>query len=185
MRLGHFVCAALALGLFASPIGAQPALPDQLAQASTPPPQEAPPPFPPMPRAKPSHRWTSTPPHRATPEHRTTRSHRAEESSKHHAKASSKHQARHHLTRAEKDLRYCHQLTTRHQMRNARCKALLRDEKRAAERRKQRESAHASRVCHRLTKRALKHNHRCQALLRDEKRAAEHRKAHRSHRHRR
>jgi type IV secretory pathway VirB10-like protein len=187
VRLGALGCAAFALGILASPAAAQQAAPDQLAQATPQAEEPTPPPFPPMPRAKPSHRWTSSPPHSAAPEHRTTHSEHRTTRSHHaksgHSKSHSKSHAKPHLTRTEKDLRYCHQLNHRHQMRNARCKALLADEKRAAERRKERDAAHKSRVCHRLTKHELKHNKRCQALLRDEKRAAEHRKSHREHRH--
>jgi len=188
VNLRVLACAAFALGIVASPAAAQPAPLDQLAQAQ---PQEpAPPPFPPMPRAKPSHRWVDVGGHHTTSHHRTTRTkHRATRSE--HRSTRSRHakaHAAHHLTRAEKDLRYCHQLTPRHQMRNSRCKALLRDERRAAERArhlKAAKAANALRVCHRLSHRKLRHNSRCQTLLRAETRAAAHRKAARAHRHHR
>jgi hypothetical protein len=193
VRLGALVGAAVALGILASPLAAQPVLPDQLAQSTTPQAdQPAPPPFPPMPRAKPSHRWTTGAPHRSvSPRHRTTHaSHRTTHASHHRATRSHHARARatHHLSRAERDLRYCHQLTARHQARNSRCRVLLRDERRAAEHARHLKAAHAAktlRFCHRLTNRQLRHNSRCQSLLRDERRAAGHRKARHAHRHHR
>lgn len=195
MNLKVLACAAFALGIVASPAAAQPALVGQLVQAQ---PQEpAPPPFPPMPRAKPSHRWVDVGGHHGSSRHPTTHGRHRTTRTKHHATRSehrstrshhAKAHAAHHLTRAEKDLRYCQQLTPRHQMRNSRCKALLRDERRAAERARHLKAAKAAktlRVCHRLTHRQLRHNSRCQTLLRAEKRAAEHRKAARAHRHHR
>lgn len=195
VNLRVLACAAFALGIVASPAAAQPAPLDQLAQAQ---PQEpAPPPFPPMPRAKPSHRWVDVGGHHTTSHHRTTQARHRTTSSKHHATRSehrstrsrhAKAHAAHHLTRAERDLRYCHQLTPRHQMRNSRCKALLRDERRAAERARHLKAAKAAkalRVCHRLSHRKLRHNSRCQTLLRAETRAAAHRKAARRHHHHR
>lgn len=184
VRLGLVAFAAVALGMFASPVAAQPVPPDQLAQAQR---QEpAPPPFPPMPRARPSHRFVDVGQHRTTSTHRkTTRARHSSGSEHHRATTGHRHgktRVTHYLTRTERDLRYCHQLTHRNQMRNSRCKLLLRDEKRAAEHRKQVEQARRLRVCHRLTHRQLKRSPRCQTLLREERRAAEHRREHKRHR---
>ena len=63
-RVVVLACAALALGMFASPLGAQqtPSKQPMPEAAQNPPAPEAeplppPPPFPPMPSARPSHRW--------------------------------------------------------------------------------------------------------------------------------
>jgi hypothetical protein len=172
MRRIGFVCAAVALGLLASPVAAQqvpadqrltmeqpgqaavpPAPPPDMAASSSVPPAPPPdvqispgglPPFPPMSKRPPQHRWVDMGDH-----HRPRHVRRAPRT---HHKAKAAHRrashARHRLTRKQKDLRYCHALSHRRMMHNHRCVTLVRHEKAA----KHRHGAHRHKATHHRTR---------------------------------
>lgn len=199
MRSGIMVCAALAFGILASPLSAQttpPEQPNTPAQQTTPqdtaplpqqpqfPPAkptnrhvttgEAPPPFPPMPRHRPpSHRFVDL-----GGSHRSTSTHHAT-TSRHHVMSETK--ATHVSSKTE---RFCQSLSHRKAERNAKCKALRREEGKAAAPRHQ---VHASpktiRFCHKLTYREILRHSDCEALLRNdlENQSARHERKTRRH----
>src|ERR1043165_8995142 len=192
MRRAALVCAALALGIFASPLGAQQTVPDQSAPppeqtapsvppAPPPEPQTAPvpPPFPPMPSRAPRHRWVDVGGHRAA-------SHRAAQS--HHRSSHARRQAtssQHKLTRKDqKTLRWCKTLSHRQLRRNSKCTALMKQQQRQSHHELSRKEQKTLRWCKTLSHRQLKRNSKCTALMREQQQAAKTTKHRHSARHR-
>ena len=183
MRSGGLICAILAFGFVASPLAAQqtpPEQPNTPAQQTTPedtaplpqqpqfPPAtptnrrvttgEAPPPFPPMPRHRPpSHRTVDL----GGGHHSTSTRHAA----KAHRHASHEAAATHVSRKTE---RFCHGLSHRKMERNAKCKALLSDERKATSHHATHVSPKTVRFCHKLTYREILRHGECEALLRND-----------------
>ncbi len=172
------VCAAVSLGIFASPVAAQQADNGSPPAAPASPAPDAyqlppPPPFPPMPKTDPHHRWVDTGSHRsATKHHSAARTHH-QASTAHHSKARASHskarahQAKtrvHHPTThapkvhlSRKTIRQCHAMSYKQIMKHSNCRALMRQELAAADH--QRASAHrqkAKTTRHHSTKRRKK-----------------------------
>jgi hypothetical protein len=165
MRHGPFVaCAAVALAIFAVPVGAQTVPPDQSPYPETsvppaPPPdrarQPAPelPPFIPPPRARIYDHHRTTARHRATPHHRATANHRA---------TARRHTTAHQVTRelhpavhlSKRTMRQCHKMTYRQIMQHSSCRALIRQDLAAAERH------HSTAHHHAKTAHSTKHHRR-------------------------
>jgi len=135
-------CAAFALAMLGSPLGAQDMPVGPVAQSEQPAPDVAPPapapeveqlppppPFPPMPSARPSHRWVdvggrhaSRTRHHARKSHATPSKHRRA-----HAKHRTAHKAKPmHFSR--KTIRSCHGMSYRQIMRHPSCRALMKQE---------------------------------------------------------
>jgi len=135
-------CAAFALAMLGSPLGAQDMPVGPVAQSEQPAPDMAPPapapeaeqlppppPFPPMPSARPSHRWVDVGRHHASrTRHHARKSHATP--SKHrrvHAKHRTAHKAKPmHFSR--KTIRSCHGMSYRQIMRHPSCRALMKQE---------------------------------------------------------
>jgi type IV secretory pathway VirB10-like protein len=168
--------AALAFGIFASPLAAQPMPPERPSATvqptgpnepasptmqSTPEAPEAqslpetppPPPFPPMPRARPSHRWTTSE-HRTThPQHRSTHARHATSGNHHrstrtHREAARAHHGKRHESRAAAKL-----------------------------------SKRTIRFCHGLSYRQIMRHSSCRELMSQELRASTHRSRRAAHKH--
>jgi len=128
-RVVALACAALAFGMFGSPLGAQQTPSEQpMPQAAQPPPvPEAeplppPPPFPPMPSARPSHRWVDMGERHAR---------RVQHPRTHHRRTHAHHRAAHkarltHFSR--RTIRSCHAMNFRQIMRHSSCRLLMRQE---------------------------------------------------------
>jgi type IV secretory pathway VirB10-like protein len=174
-RFIMLACAALAFGMFASPLRAQqtppgePAPPTQQVaqpmpeQVQPPPVPEAeplppPPPIPPMPKARPSHRWVDigdyygrrSHHHARRPSHHRARTHHRRT----HAHRRPAHKASRALHFSRRTVRSCHGMTYRQIMRHSSCRALMRQELAAAAHR-HRHSAHRHRA---ITHRARHHH---------------------------
>jgi hypothetical protein len=161
-------CAAVALVMIASPLAAVQTLPEQPQQTgpnqpaspttqsmpdeSQPPaapqagPLPSPPPFPPMPRTRPSHRWVDAGDHHATKAH-----HRATQT---HHRRTQAHQRAAHPSR--QTIRGCHSLSYGQIMRRSQCRALIRQDLDAAERRHHRVTHRHRTVRHATSRR---HHH--------------------------
>jgi hypothetical protein len=167
MRHGSFVaCAAVALAILTSPVGAQTVPPDQSPYPETsvppaPPPdrarQPAPelPPFIPPPRARIYDHHRTTAHRRATPHHRPTAHNRATAHHRvtaHHVTHS--HHPAVHLSKAT--MRQCHKMTYRQIMRNSSCRALMSQDLAAAERHHA-TTHHRAKTAHHSTKHHRRH----------------------------
>jgi hypothetical protein len=167
-RIATLACAALALGMFAAPLGAQQTPQEQpIPETSQPAPPETelppPPPFPPMPSARPSKRWVDVGGHHSSHASRqsaSTRHHAAR--TRHHA-AKAKHRrahARHgtaykarvaHFSRAT--IRACHKMNYRQILRHSSCRLLIKQELAAT-------AHHAKRHHKKSTHKARRHHSR-------------------------
>jgi hypothetical protein len=161
-RVVVLACAALALGMFASPLGAQQAPAQQSMPEAAPPPPipEAqplppPPPFPPMPSARPSHRWVDmggrhasrVSSHAARTHHRAART----QSRRTHARHRAAHKARPaHFSR--RTIRSCHAMNYRQIMRHSSCRALMSQEIAATAHRSHRAAHHHRTAAHKARK---------------------------------
>jgi hypothetical protein len=167
-RVVVLACAAIAFGMFGSPLRAQQNGSDQpvssseqpIAQATppSPPPQAEPlpPPFPPMPSARPSHRWVDVGDHhsRRVRHHVARRHHHATRT--HHRRTHARHRPAHkprlaHFSR--RTIRSCHGMTYRQIMRHDSCRLLMKQELSGKAHRHHR-AAH-----HRTTAHRARHHH--------------------------
>lgn len=123
MQRTVLLCAALALGIVASPLAAQQTMPEQPPTPSQPAPEPQtapePPPFPPMPKARPTHRHVDIGEARASrTHHRTTRPHRERARAHHEAVAKP----------SRKMVRKCHSMSYKQIMRSDTCRTLMKQE---------------------------------------------------------
>ena len=165
-RIATLVCAAVALGMFASPLGAQQTPQQPIPEASQPPPPEAeplppPPPFPPMPSARPSHRWVDVGGrHSSHASHRAASTGHHPAGTRHHA-ATSEHRRTHahhrtaHKARlahfSRRTIRACHAMNYRQILRHSSCRLLMKQELAATAR-------HAKRHHKKTTHKARRHH---------------------------
>jgi hypothetical protein len=171
MERARLVCAAVAFGLFASPIAAQqttadqPApvpqqtapgqptpAPDQSIPEPPPPPPEAqepaPPPFPPFPSARPTHRWVDIGEHRTA--HRGRHARHAHHRARHALQRTRHaHHRRAHATR--RTLRWCRSLSHRQMVRHSVCTASMAQHRHTG-RNRHRAAAHRHHALHHATR---------------------------------
>ena len=202
-RIG-LLCGAFALAIFATPSPAQQGAPDQPSAAQpaayqgmptadqtqnsvppAPPPDMrptpgGPPPFPPMSKRPPQHRRVDV----GGGHHSVTRSHHRAASGHHKAKP-----AHHKLTREEKNLRYCDNLSHRKMMHNRTCVTLMKKQKAKEAHHRLTRTEKNVRYCDSLSHRKVMRNRTCVALMKKQeaakKRAAKHQPKHPAKRHHR